>query len=413
MFICLRQYLLSVFTRVFFEPILTYTVISTKIPIFAKTEKGFHNLTKLSSKSYLEVEEGTVPHCLIDDLIKNSHDLIVMSGGIDSLFSDLIKKNNIKKLEEIVLKIKETFQERFYFEIQRHGDIGEKNIENNFINLSKKFQVPLIASQEVFYIEKDMYEAHDALLCIGEKTYVEEKNRKKFNDQHYIKSSDEIQDLYKDLPEALENNYNFPLRFNYKLKKLEPKLPSIKIPSNLSEKEELLSQSKIGLKNRLENFVFKQNKSIDKSKIKKIYNERLLHEIEIINKMNYSGYFLIVSDYIKWAKNNNIPVGPGRGSGAGSLVAYSLDITDLDPIEFGLIFERFLNPDRISMPDFDIDFCEEKRDLVFKYLKSKYKGGVAHIITFGKLKARMALRDIGRVVGLPYGHVDKICKMRT
>ena len=334
-----------------------------------------------------------------------------MSGGIDSLFSDLIKKNNIKKLEEIVLKIKETFQERFYFEIQRHGDIGEKNIENNFINLSKKFQVPLIASQEVFYIEKDMYEAHDALLCIGEKTYVEEKNRKKFNDQHYIKSSDEIQDLYKDLPEALENNYNFPLRFNYKLKKLEPKLPSIKIPSNLSEKEELLSQSKIGLKNRLENFVFKQNKSIDKSKIKKIYNERLLHEIEIINKMNYSGYFLIVSDYIKWAKNNNIPVGPGRGSGAGSLVAYSLDITDLDPIEFGLIFERFLNPDRISMPDFDIDFCEEKRDLVFKYLKSKYKGGVAHIITFGKLKARMALRDIGRVVGLPYGHVDKICKM--
>ena len=382
-----------------------------KIPIFAKTEKGFHNLTKLSSKSYLEVEEGTVPHCLIDDLIKNSHDLIVMSGGIDSLFSDLIKKNNIKKLEEIVLKIKETFQERFYFEIQRHGDIGEKNIENNFINLSKKFQVPLIASQEVFYIEKDMYEAHDALLCIGEKTYVEEKNRKKFNDQHYIKSSDEIQDLYKDLPEALENNYNFPLRFNYKLKKLEPKLPSIKIPSNLSEKEELLSQSKIGLKNRLENFVFKQNKSIDKSKIKKIYNERLLHEIEIINKMNYSGYFLIVSDYIKWAKNNNIPVGPGRGSGAGSLVAYSLDITDLDPIEFGLIFERFLNPDRISMPDFDIDFCEEKRDLLFKYLKSKYKGGVAHIITFGKLKARMALRDIGRVVGLPYGHVDKICKM--
>ena len=368
-------------------------------------------MTKLSSKSYLEVEEGTIPHCLIDDLIKNSHDLIVMSGGIDSLFSELIKKNNIKKLEEIVLKIKETFQERFYFEIQRHGDIGEKNIENNFINLSKKFQVPLIASQEVFYIEKDMYEAHDALLCIGEKTYVEEKNRKKFNDQHYIKSSDEIQDLYKDLPEALENNYNFPLRFNYKLKKLEPKLPSIKIPSNLSEKEELLSQSKIGLKNRLENFVFKQNKSIDKSKIKKIYNERLLHEIEIINKMNYSGYFLIVSDYIKWAKNNNIPVGPGRGSGAGSLVAYSLDITDLDPIEFGLIFERFLNPDRISMPDFDIDFCEEKRDLVFKYLKSKYKGGVAHIITFGKLKARMALRDIGRVVGLPYGHVDKICKM--
>ena len=382
-----------------------------KIPIFSKTEKGFRNLTKLSSKSYLEVEEGIIAHCLIDDLIKNSDDLIILSGGIDSLFSELIKKSNIKQLEEIVLKLKETFLDRFYFEIQRHGDLGEKNIENTFINLSKKFQVPLIASQEVFYIEKDMHEAHDALLCIGEKTYIEEKNRKKFNDQHYIKSSDEIEKLYKDLPEALENNYNFPFRFNYKLKKLAPNLPSIKISSNLSEKQELLLQSKLGLKNRLENFVFKQNKSLDKSKIEKIYNEKLLYEIEIINKMNYSGYFLIVSDYIKWAKKNNIPVGPGRGSGAGSLVAYSLDITDLDPIEFGLIFERFLNPDRISMPDFDIDFCEEKRDLVFKYLKSKYKGGVAHIITFGKLKARMALRDIGRVVGLPYGHVDKICKM--
>jgi len=382
-----------------------------KIPVFAKTEQGFRNLTKLSSKSYLEVNKDSVPHCLIDDLIKNKDGLIILSGGVDSLFSDLIKKNNIKQLEEVVSKLKENFLDKFYFEIQRHGDTGEKNIENIFLNLSNKFKIPLIASQEVFYIKKDMYEAHDALLCIGEKTYIEEKNRKKFTDQHYIKSSEEIEKLYEDLPEALENNYNFPFRFNYKLKKSEPNLPSLKISSNLTEKEELLSLSKLGLENRLKNFVLKKNKSSDTSKIEKIYKQRLLHEIEIINKMNYAGYFLIVSDYIKWAKKNNIPVGPGRGSGAGSLVAYSLDITDLDPIEFGLIFERFLNPDRISMPDFDIDFCEEKRDLVFKYLKSKYKGGVAHIITFGKLKARMALRDIGRVIGLPYGHVDKICKM--
>ena len=256
-----------------------------------------------------------------------------------------------------------------------------------------------------------MYEAHDALLCIGEKTYVEEKNRKKFSNQHYLKTSNELNKLYADLPEALENNYNFPYRFNFKLKKSEPNLPSIKISNNLTEKEELLSLSKSGLDNRLKNFIFKKNKNLDETSLKKKYEQRLNHEIEIINKMNYAGYFLIVSDYIKWAKKNNIPVGPGRGSGAGSLVAYSLDITDLDPIEFGLIFERFLNPDRISMPDFDIDFCEEKRDLIFKYLKSKYKGGVAHIITFGKLKARMALRDIGRVIGLPYGHVDRICKM--
>ncbi len=382
-----------------------------KLPVFAKTELGFQALTKLSSKSYLEVEKNSDPYCLIEDLYKNSEDLIVLSGGIESLFSNLIKKNKIKELEKITKKFKDFFSNSFYFEIQRHNDPGEKNLENIFIDLSKKFKLPLIASQEVFYINQDMYEAHDALLCIGEKTYIHEKNRKKFTDQHYLKSSDEIKKLYQDMPEALENNYNFPFRFSYKLNKSKPQLPSLKSSSSLTENEELLSQSKEGLSKRLKNFILKKNNVSDKSKIEKIYKERLQHEISIINKMNYAGYFLIVSDYIKWAKKNKIPVGPGRGSGAGSLVAYSLDITDLDPIEFGLIFERFLNPDRISMPDFDIDFCEEKRDLVFEYLKSKYKGGVAHIITFGKLKARMALRDIGRVLGLPYGHVDKICKM--
>ena len=382
-----------------------------KIPIFAKTEKGFRNLTKLSSKSFLEVEASEPPHCHIDDLIKNSDDLIVTSGGLDSLFYKLIKKNNPKQVDLLASKIKSIFGNRFYLEIQRHNDHDQKSIENNLLDLSKTKKIPIIASQEVFYIEQDMFEAHDALLCIGQKTYVNDEKRKKYSDQHYIKSTVEINKIYQDIPEALDNNYNFPLRFSYKLKKSLPNLPSIKISNNLTEQDELLRQSKIGLKNRLENFVFKQQKNFDKPKIEKIYRERLSHEINIINKMNYSGYFLIVSDYIKWAKKNNIPVGPGRGSGAGSLVAYSLDITDLDPIEFGLIFERFLNPDRISMPDFDIDFCEEKRDLVFKYLKSKYKGGVAHIITFGKLKARMALRDIGRVIGLPYGHVDRLCKM--
>ena len=382
-----------------------------KIPIFAKTEKGFKNLTKLSSKSFLEVKASQTPHCNIADLMENNEDLVITSGGLDSLFSQLIKKNNPKQLQQISSQIKSVFGDRFYLEIQRHNDNDEKGIENSLLELSEKIKIPLIASQEVFYIEKDMFEAHDALLCIGQKTYVDEEKRRKYSDQHYIKSTEEIIKIYKDLPEALENNYNFPLRFSYKLKKSAPNLPSIKISNNLTEQEELSRLSNIGLKNRLENFVFKKQNSFDKTKIEKIYNERLNHEIQIINKMNYSGYFLIVSDYIKWAKQNNIPVGPGRGSGAGSLVAYSLEITDLDPIEFGLIFERFLNPDRISMPDFDIDFCEEKRDLIFKYLKSKYKGGVAHIITFGKLKARMALRDIGRVIGLPYGHVDRLCKM--
>ncbi|MDC0545149.1 DNA polymerase III subunit alpha, partial [Pelagibacteraceae bacterium] len=213
------------------------------------------------------------------------------------------------------------------------------------------------------------------------------------------------------IPEALENNYNFHLRFNFKLKKSKPILPSIPNDQNNSPEEALIKLANEGLVNRIKNFISKRNLEKKEKQIKNLYEDRLSHELNIINSMNYASYFLIVSDYIKWAKKNSIPVGPGRGSGAGSLVAYSLDITDLDPIEFDLIFERFLNPDRISMPDFDIDFCEEKRDQVFEYLKNKYKDGVAHIITFGKLKARMVLRDVGRVLGLPYGHVDKICKM--
>ena len=382
-----------------------------KLPIFAQTKKGFRNLTKLSSKSFLDVEASKLPHCNIEDLLEHNEDLIVTSGGLDSLFFQLIKKNNSKQLEQFSSKIKSIFGDRLYLEVQRHNDDEEKVFENNLLELSNKMKIPLIASQEVFYIQQDMFEAHDALLCIGQKTYVSDEKRKKYSNQHFIKNTEEIKRIYEDIPEALENNFNFPLRFSYKLKKSAPNLPSIKISSNLSEQDELLRQSNIGLINRFENFIFKNQKSFNKSKIEKVYKDRLNHEIQIINKMNYSGYFLIVSDYIKWAKKNNIPVGPGRGSGAGSLVAYCLDITDLDPIQFGLIFERFLNPDRISMPDFDIDFCEEKRDLVFKYLKSKYKGGVAHIITFGKLKARMALRDIGRVIGLPYAHVDRLCKM--
>ncbi len=382
-----------------------------KIPIFAKTELGYNNIVKLSSKSYLGTKDKEVPHCLIEELFDNNRDILVLSGGIDSLFSNLLKKNKIKDIESLAIKLNENFAGSFYMEIQRHNDEAEKRLENIYLNLSQKINIPLIASQEIFYINKDMYEAHDALMCIGEKTYVDEKNRKKYTDKHYIRSSEDLKKLYEDIPEALENNYSFPYRFSYKLKKSKPILPSLKISNNKTENEELLYQSKEGLKKRFENFIFKKNTNLDLQVLKKKYAERLSHELNIISKMNYSGYFLIVSDYIKWAKKNNIPVGPGRGSGAGSLVAYCLDITDLDPIEFGLIFERFLNPDRISMPDFDIDFCEEKRDLVFEYLKSKYKNGVAHIITFGKLKARMALRDIGRVLGLPYGHVDKICKM--
>ena len=382
-----------------------------KITLYAKTEDGYKNLTKLSSLSYLKSNEDEEPACSLTDLLKNSKDLILLTGSYRDFFGKLLHFNKIKNFNETIDLLKKHFTNRIYIEIQRHNENNEKNFENHLLNVSKSSQIPLIATQEVFYLDKDMYEAHDALTCIGKKNFVDDENRFKFSNQHFLKNHEELEKLYSDIPEALENNYNFHLRFNFKPNKSKPILPSITNDNLNSPKEELTKQAQEGLENRMKNFILKKNSSKTHKEIAEIYKDRLDHEINIINSMDYSSYFLIVSDYIKWAKKNSIPVGPGRGSGAGSLVAYCLDITDLDPIEYDLIFERFLNPDRISMPDFDIDFCEEKRDQVFEYLKKRYKDGVAHIITFGKLKARMVLRDVGRVIGLPYGHVDRICKM--
>ena len=382
-----------------------------KLSLFSISSLGYKNLIELSSKSYLGSDEKSDPHCKINELKNINQDIILLSGNLYGFFGKLFKLNKIKQIETCIKEIKNIFKDRFYFEIQRHNELGEESFENFIIELSVKHQIPLIATQEVFYLTQDMHEAHDALICIGQKNFINDTNRVKYSNQHYLKKDEELIELFKDIPEALENNYNFPYRFNFKPKKSAPVLPTIKTKENVTVEQELLLQAEEGLKNRLDNFIFKKNKDKKSNEIFKLYQDRLTHEINIINSMNYSGYFLIVSDYIRWSKKNNIPVGPGRGSGAGSLVAYCLDITDIDPIEFDLIFERFLNPDRISMPDFDIDFCEEKRNLVFEYLKSRYKNGVAHIITFGKLKARMALRDVGRVLGLPYGHVDRISKM--
>jgi len=382
-----------------------------KVTLYATSELGYKNLTKLSSKSYLNNRNLSDPYCELEDLILNNEDLILLTGNYNNFFGKLFYANKMKLFEKLIEKLKLSFQDRFYIEIQRHGEDQERNYENYLLKISSLFDLPIIAAQEVFYIDQSMAEAHDALICIGEKQFIDDKNRFRYNNEHYLKKSDEIQKLYKDIPEALKNNYNFPLRFNFKPKKSKPILPSISSKNDISPEEELKNQAKLGLENRINNFILKKKKQTSESEVKKIYEDRLYHELNIINSMDYSSYFLIVSDYIRWAKKKSIPVGPGRGSGAGSLVAYCLDITDLDPIEFDLIFERFLNPDRISMPDFDIDFCEEQRDKVFEYLKFKYKDGVAHIITFGKLKARMALRDVGRILGLSYGHVDKICKM--
>ena len=388
-----------------------YKGVLGKIPLFAKNLDGYKNLIKLSSKSFLDIKDGDEPHCKIEDIENNFKGLIILSGSFDGLIGKFFVKNLIDEINILFKRIANKFQNNFYIEIQRHDDFGEKQFENFLISVADKLNLPLLATHEVFYLNKDMHEAHDAYLCVGQKTYVNSKDRKKYTDAHYLKTSEEMHKLFYDLPEALKNNINFPMRISYRPKNSYPVLPNIQTQKNKNIDDLLIKEATDGLNEKLNEFVFPAASEEKINNIKRTYKDRLNHEISIICKMKYASYFLIVSDYIKWAKKNDIPVGPGRGSGAGSLVAWSLSITDIDPIKFGLIFERFLNPERISMPDFDIDFCEDKRDLVFDYLKKKYGKGVAHIITFGKLKARMAFRDIGRVLGLPYGYVDSLCKM--
>ena len=328
-----------------------------KIPLFAKDLEGYKNLIKLSSKSFLDIKEDEEPHCKIEDIENNCKGLIFLTGSFDGLIGKLFFKNLTDEIYTLFKKLKKVIDDNFYIEIQRHNDSGEKLFEQFLLKTSEKLKLPIIATHEVFYLNKDMHEAHDAYLCVGEKTYVLVNDRRKYTNAHYLKTTKEMYELFRDLPEALENNANFPYRISYRPKNSSPVLPNIQTDETKNVNDLLIKESTEGLREKLNEYVFPFSDSNNKKEITNLYNERLNHEIRIISKMKYSSYFLIVSDYIKWAKKNDIPVGPGRGSGAGSLVAWALSITDIDPIKFDLIFERFLNPDRISMPDFDIDFC--------------------------------------------------------
>ena len=381
------------------------------LPLVALNENGYKRIIELSSKYYLESNDLSELSLSINTLLEKPDGIAIFSGTSFGFFGKLFDKGRLEDIDKIYQKIHSVFKDKFYIEIQRHNDLNEKNFEEFNLELSHKFDIPLIATQEVFYLDKTMHEAHDALICIGNKTYINEKNRIKYSNQHYFKTDQEMNDLFSDLPEALENNKNFPYLVNFRPQASEPVLPDISTNEGKKADESLINESNQGLILKFKKIFNIPEKNLNNDKKYLSYKKRLDHELKIILEMKYSSYFLIVSDYIKWAKNNDIPVGPGRGSGAGSLVAWCLSITDVDPIKFNLIFERFLNPNRISMPDFDIDFCEEKRDLVLKYLTEKYKDSVAHIITFGKLKARMVIRDVGRVLGLPYGFIDSISKM--
>ena len=381
------------------------------LPLFSLNAEGYKRIIKLSSASFLENDELSDPHVDFNELLEDNTGVAIFSGTVFGLFGQLFNKGKFSEIHELYKELKSNFGDRFYIEIQRHNDQNELGFEKFNLQKSLELEVPIIATNEVFYLDKDMHEAHDALICIGNKTYVNEKTRIRLSNEHYFKNNSEMMELFVDIPEALENNYNFPLRCNFRPLFSNPILPNISSEKGGNADDVLKKDSLHGLRIKFDKIFGIKANDLEVNKTYLDYKDRLEHELSIIIEMKYSSYFLIVSDYIKWAKNNDIPVGPGRGSGAGSLVAWCLSITDVDPIKFNLIFERFLNPDRISMPDFDIDFCEEKRDLVFEYLSKKYQDSVAHIITFGKLKARMVIRDVGRVLGLPYGFVDSISKM--
>ncbi|QQG35328.1 MAG: DNA polymerase III subunit alpha [Micavibrio aeruginosavorus] len=384
-----------------------------QLVLLAQTEAGYRNLCILVSRSFMEAGSNEQPHIDWEKLETFSAGLICLSGGVKGPIGQYLLHNQPRQAEEAAKRLKKIFKGRLYIEIQRHGMPEENRIEEGLIDLAYKHDIPLVATNDCYFSERGMYEAHDALLCIAEGRYVTESDRRKVTPEHYFKSPEEMIALFADLPEAIQNTVIIAQRCSYLLKAINPMLPPFQTESGCSETDELVAQSREGLDWRLNNFVFTEGMDdAAREMAAKPYHERLQFELDTIIKMGFPGYFLIVSDFIKWAKDNNIPVGPGRGSGAGSVVAWALKITDLDPLRFNLLFERFLNPERVSMPDFDVDFCQDRREEVIQYVRRRYGNDrVAQIITFGQLKARAVVRDVGRVLQMPYGQVDRIAKM--
>jgi len=394
---------------------------SDPVVVLVQNDKGYRNLLKLLGIAYLgngdpdddEAQAPMEPRVSVDDLTAHHEGLLLLTGGPKGPVGCLLADDQDTAAEDLLLAFKHAFPGRLYVEIMRHGLDGEKKTEPKFIDLAYKHDLPLVATNEAFYLTPDMYEAHDALICIAEGAYVSQSERRRLTRQHYFKTAAEMRELFADLPEAIENTIVIAKRTAYTVEKIDPILPPYDCGDGVLEADELRRQAVEGLDVRLNRQVYKDGMSEqEKLDVAKPYRERLDYELGIINSMEFPGYFLIVADFIHWTRAQGIPVGPGRGSGAGSVVAWALTITDLDPLRWGLLFERFLNPERVSMPDFDIDFCQDRRDEVIHYVQHKYgRDHVAQIITFGKLQARAVLRDVGRVLEMPYGQVDRICKL--
>jgi DNA polymerase-3 subunit alpha len=391
-------------------------VLPDQLVLLVQNETGYRNLMKLVSKAFLESDPTSAPQLALSDLEAQTDGLIALTGGPSGSVGRLLAEGHRPLAADVLTDLKALFPNRLYVELMRHGIEVEDRIEAGLIELAYAHGLPLVATNDCFFADESMYEAHDALLCIAEGSYVNESDRRRLTPDHRFKSAAEMRALFDDLPEAVDNTLVIARRCSFLLRPIKPILPAFEAAAQggRSEAEELRFQAHQGLDLRLEKQVFfgPDLSPEERAATEKRYRDRLDFELDVIEKMKFPGYFLIVSDFIKWAKNHGIPVGPGRGSGAGSVVAWSLTITDLDPLRFGLLFERFLNPERVSMPDFDIDFCQDRRDEVIRYTQNYYGyDRVAQIITFGKLQARAVLRDVGRVLQMPYGQVDKICKM--
>jgi DNA polymerase-3 subunit alpha len=384
------------------------------IALFAANEAGYANLIKLSSRAFLGPDPTEPSHIKVDALEEHGQGLIALTGGPQGPIDTALRDGQADLARDRLLKILRTFGDRLYIELQRHGLPSETDVEPRLIALAYELGIPLVATNEVYFATPDDYEAHDALLCIAEGRTVAEDNRRRVTRAHYFKSADEMAETFADLPEALESTIEIAKRCAFRPKGRAPILPRFVETKNGDSDADRLAAETTELKRQAEEGLHARLAAQPPASgfTEEDYWRRLAFEVEIIAKMKFPGYFLIVADFIKWAKSHGIPVGPGRGSGAGSVAAWALTITDLDPLRFGLLFERFLNPERVSMPDFDIDFCQDRRDEVIRYVSAKYGADrVAQIITHGKLQARAVLRDVGRVLQMPYGQVDRLCKL--
>jgi DNA polymerase-3 subunit alpha len=373
------------------------------VVLLVKDEEGYGNLMRLASRNWLDVAATEEAHVKWELLERSAGGLICLSGGPQGPLNAALVQGQRPEADSLAQRLKQLFGDRFYIELQRHNLPEERAAEEGLIEIAYGQGIPLVATNQPYFATPDDFAAHDALICISEGEVIATEDRRRLTPEHYFKSQDEMAALFADIPEAIENTVEVAQRCAYRVKGRKPILPRF---GEGDEPEELRRQAFEGLEMRL------ASGGMAPGMGREDYLQRLEFELGVIIKMQYAGYFLIVADFIKWAKAQSIPVGPGRGSGAGSLVAYCLTITDLDPLRFNLLFERFLNPDRVSMPDFDVDFCQDRRDEVIAYVQQRYGvENVAQIITFGKLQARMVTRDVGRVLQMPYGQVDRLSKM--